>query len=58
MIVAIIGYGVVGKRRRKFIAKNKNYSLVAVSDIQFLQNTKRSTTTLFIISVLTYLKHL
>jgi predicted dehydrogenase len=37
--VAIIGYGVVGKRRRKFIAKNKNYSLVAVSDIQFLQNT-------------------
>ena len=33
--VAIIGFGVVGKRRKKYIEKNKKYNLVAVSDIQF-----------------------
>ena len=32
---AIIGCGVVGKRRKNFITKNKNYELVAVSDICF-----------------------
>ena len=36
--VAIIGYGVVGKRRREFIDKNKNYNLVAISDIRFKRN--------------------
>ena len=35
--VAIIGCGVVGKRRKSFILKNKNYQLVAVSDICFLK---------------------
>ena len=39
--VAIIGYGVVGKRRREYIAKNKNYNLVAVSDILFKKNFNR-----------------
>ena len=33
--VAIIGLGVVGKKRREFIEKNKNYNLVAASDIFF-----------------------
>ena len=33
--VAIIGYGVVGKRRREFIDKNKKYNLITVSDISF-----------------------
>ena len=33
--VAIIGCGVVGKRRKKFIEKNNNYSLIAISDIRF-----------------------
>ena len=33
--VAIIGCGVVGKRRKKFIEKNNNYSLNAISDIRF-----------------------
>ena len=33
--VAIIGYGVVGKRRKNFIIQNKKYSLEAISDITF-----------------------
>ena len=33
--VAIIGCGVVGKRRKKFIEKNNNYSLIVISDIKF-----------------------
>ena len=32
---AIIGCGVVGVRRKYYIEKNKNYSLVAISDIKF-----------------------
>ena len=36
--VAIIGYGVVGLRRKTYIEKNKSYSLVAVSDIKFKNN--------------------
>ena len=39
--VAIIGYGVVGKKRREFIDKNKNYNLVAISDILFKKNFER-----------------
>ncbi len=39
--VAIIGYGVVGKKRKEFIDKNKNYNLVAISDILFKKNFKR-----------------
>ena len=33
--VAIIGLGVVGKKRREFIEKNRNYNLVATSDVLF-----------------------
>ena len=33
--VAIIGFGVVGRKRREFIENNKKYNLVAVSDIIF-----------------------
>ena len=33
--VAIIGCGVVGLRRKEFIQKNKNFSLIAMSDIKF-----------------------
>ena len=40
--VAIIGYGVVGRRRREFIAKNKNYKIVAISDIQFKKDFIRN----------------
>lgn len=32
---AIVGMGVVGKRRRYYIERNKKYKLVAVSDIRF-----------------------
>ena len=39
--VAIIGLGVVGKKRREFIEKNKNYNLVAVSDVFFKKNFTR-----------------
>ena len=39
--VAIIGCGVVGKRRKSFILKNKNYQLVAVSDICFKRDLFR-----------------
>ena len=33
--VGIIGYGVVGQRRKNFIIKNKLFSLVSISDIKF-----------------------
>ena len=36
--VAIIGLGVVGKRRRKYIEQNRDFNLVAVSDIRFKKN--------------------
>ena len=36
--VAIIGFGVVGRKRREFIENNKKYNLVAVSDIIFKKN--------------------
>jgi predicted dehydrogenase len=39
---AIIGMGVVGKRRRYFIEKNDNYKIVAVSDITFQKDTKKN----------------
>ena len=32
---AIIGYGVVGKKRKLFIEQNKNYKLIYISDIKF-----------------------
>ena len=35
---AIIGFGVVGKRRMKFIKKNKFYDLISISDIRFKKN--------------------
>ena len=38
---AIIGFGVVGKRRRIFIEKNKNYKIVAISDVRFKRNFKK-----------------
>ena len=38
---AIIGFGVVGKRRRIFIEKNKNYKVVAISDVRFKRNFKK-----------------
>ena len=40
--VAIIGYGVVGKRRKNFIIQNKKYSLEAISDITFTKKKFRS----------------
>ena len=39
---AIIGMGVVGKRRKYFIEKNNNYQIVAVSDIKFKKNIKKN----------------
>lgn len=39
--VAIIGLGVVGKKRKLFIEKNKNYKLLAASDIRFKKNFSR-----------------
>ncbi len=36
--VAIVGLGLVGQRRRKFIQKNKNYNLRFVSDVRFKNN--------------------
>ena len=39
--VAIVGFGVVGKRRKEFIEKNKNYNLIAISDIRFKKNFKK-----------------
>ena len=38
---AIIGFGVVGKRRKEFIEKSKNYKLIAISDIKFKKNFQR-----------------
>ena len=38
---AIIGMGVVGKRRRYFIEKNKNYQIIAVSDNTFKKDLKK-----------------
>ena len=37
---AIIGYGVVGKRRRLFIEGNNNYELLYISDIKFKNDIK------------------
>ena len=39
---AIIGLGVVGKRRKIFIEKNNNYKIIAISDIRFKKDFKRS----------------
>jgi len=36
--VAIIGLGVVGQRRKKFIEENKNFNIIAISDIKFKKN--------------------
>ena len=33
--VGIAGYGVVGKKRKKFIDKNERLNIVAISDITF-----------------------
>jgi predicted dehydrogenase len=38
---AIIGLGVVGKRRKYFIEKNLNYKIIAISDIRFKKNFKK-----------------
>ena len=38
--VAIVGYGVVGKKRKLFIEQNKNYKLVYISDTKFKKNFK------------------
>ena len=38
---AIIGLGVVGKRRKQFIEQNKNYKLIAISDIRFKKDFKK-----------------
>ena len=38
---AIIGMGVVGKRRKYFIEKNNNYKIIAVSDITFKKDIKK-----------------
>ena len=40
--VAIIGLGVVGKRRKYFIEKNNSYKIIAVSDITFKTNKKKN----------------
>ena len=42
---AIIGYGVVGKKRRLFIEKNKSYELLYISDIKFKKNIKSKSIT-------------
>ena len=39
--VAIVGLGVVGKRRKEIIEKNKNYNLKAISDSRFKRDFKR-----------------
>ena len=38
--VGIIGNGVVGKRRAKFIKQNENYSLKYISDISFKKSLR------------------
>ena len=45
--VAIIGLGVVGKKRREFIKNNKNYNLIAVSDVLFKKNFVRNKVSYF-----------
>ena len=49
LIVGIIGYGVVGKRRKTFIDKNKFFEVKFVSDITFKKN--------FSINKIKYFKH-
>ena len=44
---AIIGYGVVGKRRKLFIERNKNYKLLYISDIKFKKNIRHRSITFF-----------
>ena len=44
---AIIGYGVVGKRRKIYIERNKNYKLLYISDIKFKKNIKSKTIIFF-----------
>ena len=44
---AIIGLGVVGKRRKFFIEKNSNYKIVAISDIRFKNNFRKNNTLYF-----------
>ena len=44
---AIIGYGVVGKRRKIYIERNKNYKLLYISDTKFKKNTKSKSITFF-----------
>ena len=39
--VGIIGFGVVGQRRKKFIINNKNYNLITISDVRFSKNFKK-----------------
>jgi len=39
---AIIGMGVVGKRRKFYIEKNKSYKIIAVSDISFKKDFKKN----------------
>ena len=38
--VGIIGFGVVGQRRKKYIVKNRSYELLCVSDISFKKDFK------------------
>ncbi len=42
ILTAIIGLGVVGKRRKNYIEKNKKFQLVAVSDIRFTKDFKKN----------------
>ena len=44
---AIIGYGVVGKKRKLFIERNKNYKLIYISDIKFKKDVKSRTITFY-----------
>ena len=37
--VAIIGYGIVGQRRKNFIDKHPNLKTVAVCDVRFLEKS-------------------
>ena len=42
---AIIGNGVVGKKRKLFIERNKNYKLLYISDTKFKKNIKKKSIT-------------
>ena len=44
---AIIGYGVVGKKRKLFIERNKNYKLLYISDTKFKKNVKNKSITFY-----------